>query len=146
VSGHYLGRIKVLAGKRDEQGAITMTNELPAVATSLGSDGDSLSDARVPSLPAAVWVRKVFLDVEMPPRFVLECLTPDGSWIDWGLYEAATFDREADGTYVSATGVGSPMFIRCLRQDGSVVYVVDGAGEPFTYRLVAFPGGGNSER
>lgn len=144
--GDYLGRIKVLAGKRDEQGAITMTNELPAVATSLGSDGDSLSDARVPSLPAAVWVRKVFLDVEMPPRFVLECLTPDGSWIDWGLYEAATFDREADGTYVSATGVGSPMFIRCLRQDGPVVYVVDGAGEPFTYRLVAFPGGGYSER
>jgi hypothetical protein len=202
----YLGRIRILAVKRDEQGALTVTTELPATKptldsgssaqsdagscvsvsvlrdrrrttgtspsegvvtvpaaepswrggfhidpTSLGSDGagpsvTSLSDARLPSLPAAARIRNMFLKVEMPPRFVLECLTPDGSWIDWGLYEAATFDREADGTYVSATGVGSPLFIRCLRQDGSVVYVVDGAGEPFTYRLVAFPGGGYSER
>lgn len=37
------------------------------------------------------------------------------------------------------------MFIRCLRQDGSVVYVVDGGGDPYTYRLVPFPGGGYTE-
>ncbi len=26
---------------------------------------------------------KPFIDIEMPGEFVLECLTPDGNWIDW---------------------------------------------------------------
>jgi hypothetical protein len=28
-----------------------------------------------------------FLDVNMPDRFVLECLTAEGDWIDWGTTE-----------------------------------------------------------
>jgi len=34
------------------------------------------------------------------------------------------------------------MFIRCLRQEGKVIYIVDGAGDPFTCRLVPLPGDG----
>lgn len=71
---------------------------------------------------------------------MLECLTADGSWIDWGLYRAGDFERQEDGAYLSAIE-GSPMWLRCLRQDGSVVYVVDGGGDPFAYRLVPFPSG-----
>jgi hypothetical protein len=63
---------------------------------------------------------------------------PKRAWIDWGRYQAADFARCDDGAYVN-TMAGSPMWIRCLRQDGSVVYVVDGQGDPYTYRLVAFP-------
>jgi len=33
----------------------------------------------------------------------------------------------------------------CLRQDGAVLYVVGGDKQPYTYRLVSFPGGGYSE-
>jgi hypothetical protein len=80
----------------------------------------------------------MFREVAMPDHFVLECLTSDGSWIDWGLYESSAFDRLSDGTYLCTTG-GSPMYLRCLRQDGSVLYVLDGAGDPYTYRLVPFP-------
>lgn len=79
-----------------------------------------------------------FIDIEMPEEFVLESLTPDGGWIDWGLYRAGDFERGEDGLYV-AQGFGSPLWLRCLRQDGSVIHVVDGAGAPFTYRLVPFP-------
>jgi hypothetical protein len=63
-----------------------------------------------------------FLDVDMPDNFVLECLTDTGGWIDW-----------AKGR------------IRCLRQDGTVLYCIDGGGLPYTYRLVPFPGGGYGE-
>lgn len=84
-----------------------------------------------------------YRDVDMPERFVLECLTGTGAWIDSGLYHAEAFQRDADGTYVFA-GDGSPLYLRCLRQDGCVIYVVDGAGDPYTYRLVPFPGGGYS--
>ena len=31
------------------------------------------------------------------------------------------------------------LFLRCLRQDGLVVYTEDGPGDPYTYRLVALP-------
>jgi hypothetical protein len=82
--------------------------------------------------------RRRYVDITMPRQFVLETLTGEGDWIDWGLYAASDFQRLDDGTYVAA-GEGSPLFLRCLRQDRSVVYVVDGGGEPFTYRLVSFP-------
>jgi hypothetical protein len=84
-----------------------------------------------------------YRDIDMPERFVLECLTDTGAWIDWGLYHAEAFERDDDGTYVFG-GDGSPLYLRCLRQDGCVIYVVDGAGDPYTYRLVPFPGGGYS--
>lgn len=87
----------------------------------------------------------LFHTVRMPERFVLEVLTADGSWIDWGLFRADGFERHDDGAYLNAAGGGSPMWIRCLRQDGNVVYVLDGAGDPFVYRLVTFPGGGYHE-
>lgn len=77
----------------------------------------------------------------MPARFVLEYLTPDGEWMDWGLFGADDFQRQSDGAYLNA-GEGSPLWLRCLRQDGAVLYTVDGAGDPYTYRLVPFPGGG----
>jgi len=83
-------------------------------------------------------VPKPFIDIEMPEEFVLECLTADGEWIDWGLYRADDFERGEGGLYVAHV-VGSPLWLRCLRQDGSGIYVVDGGGEPFTYRLVPFP-------
>lgn len=77
----------------------------------------------------------MFLGIDMPRRFVLEVLTGDGEWIEHGRFDAASFAREPDGTYISAIGEGSPMHLRCLRQEGSVVHVVDGGGEPYTYRL-----------
>lgn len=85
-----------------------------------------------------------FAKVEMPERFVLEFLTGTGEWMDWGLFDAALFEREADGSYVCIGHGGSPLILRCLRQEGPVLYVIDGAGDPFTYRLVPFPGGGYS--
>lgn len=81
----------------------------------------------------------------MPDRFVLECLTRDGSWIDFGAFESSLFERGDDGTYVCAGHGGSPIFIRCVRQDGSVIYVLDGRGQPFTYRLVPLSTSGDAE-
>lgn len=79
-----------------------------------------------------------YLDIDMPERFVLECLTDTGAWIDWGLSHADVFQQDDDGTYVFS-GDGSPLYLRCQRQDGCVIYVVDGAGDPYTYRLVPLP-------
>lgn len=79
-----------------------------------------------------------FIDVELPARFVLECLNEHGEWIDWGLYRCEDFARQEDGAYLAA-GDGSPMWIRCLRQDGRIIYCIDGAGLPYTYRLHLFP-------
>jgi hypothetical protein len=62
-------------------------------------------------------------------------LTDTGAWIDWGRYDADVFRQDDDGTYVSS-GDGSPLYLRCQRQDGRVIYVLDGAGDPYTYRLV----------
>ena len=72
----------------------------------------------------------------MPAEFVLECLTETGAWIEWGCYLADDFERQDDGAYLNARE-GSPMWLRCLRQEGCVVYVVDGHGDPYTYRLVS---------
>jgi spore coat protein CotH len=79
----------------------------------------------------------------MPERFVLEFLTDTGEWLDHSPYDADSFDRGDDGTYMCLDH-GSPLYLRCLRQDGSVIYVIDHSGDPFTYRLVPFPGGGYS--
>ena len=89
-------------------------------------------------------VFQTFLDVQMPERFVLECLTSDGEWLDHGLFQADEFERQADGAYLNAKD-GSPMWLRCLGQDGRIVYSVDGGGGPHAYRLVSFPGGGYEE-
>lgn len=81
-----------------------------------------------------------YLDIVMPDDFILE--VPDESdagWVDHGRYQARLFDRLEDGTYVCAGHGGSPLFLRCVRQDGEVIEVLDGAGERFSYRLVAFP-------
>lgn len=78
--------------------------------------------------------------IEMPEQFVLECLTGTGSWSESGRFPAELFAREDDGSYVCSGHGGSPVLLRCLRQDGDVIYVVDGAGDPYTYRLVQTPG------
>ena len=75
----------------------------------------------------------------MPDEFVLESLDAEGSWIDAGRFRSGDFDRLEDGTYVCSTGAGTPLWLRCVRQDGSVIYVVDGEGNPYTYRLHPFP-------
>lgn len=88
-----------------------------------------------------------FIDIAMPDQFVLQTRDAgdaqgrrqDG-WIDWGLYRAADFGRDEDGTYVSSTGGGSPLFLRCTSQEGDVIHVVDGAGGEHVYRLVPYPG------
>ena len=49
------------------------------------------------------------------------------------------FDRLERGAYVCAGHGGSPIWLRCLRQEGSVIYVLDGGGDPYTYRLHPFP-------
>jgi hypothetical protein len=80
-----------------------------------------------------------FIDIAMPTAFVLEVQSEDGGWIDYGLYRPEMFGRLPDGSYVCAGHGGSPLFLRCLRQEGDVVDVVDGGGEPFAYRLCPFP-------
>jgi len=87
--------------------------------------------------------RRKYRDIDMPDQFVLECLTDTGAWIDWGIYRADGFARGEDGTYLYS-GDGSPLYLRCRRQDGCVIYVDDGAGDPYTYRLVTYPGGRHS--
>ena len=76
-----------------------------------------------------------YVGIDMPDVFELEALTETGEWIVWGRYEPSMFGRLEDGTYVCAGYGGSPLFLRCLRQAGSVIYVLDGGGEPYTYRL-----------
>jgi hypothetical protein len=45
-----------------------------------------------------------YLDINMPERFVLECLTDTGAWIDWGLYHADVLQQDAARlTHLSAT-------------------------------------------
>jgi hypothetical protein len=105
----------------------------PALALGFAGENNGYRSAGMPRR------RRRYIDVEMPERFVLEVLTPQGEWLDWGLYDSSSFVRLRDGTYLSATE-GSPLYLRCLRQDGSVSYVMDGGGNPFTYRLVPFPG------
>lgn len=72
----------------------------------------------------------------MPGHFALETLSPQGEWVLHGIFAADMFDRGDDGSYVCTGHGGSPLYLRCLRQNGSVVYVLDGGGDPFTYRLV----------
>ena len=82
--------------------------------------------------------KRRYRSIDMPGRFVLEVMTGTGDWIDWGLYNAADFARDEDGAYF-CQGDGSPLWLRCRRQDGSVLYVAGGGGEPQVYRMVPFP-------
>jgi hypothetical protein len=84
-------------------------------------------------------VAPTFIDIDMPEAFELETPTESGEWIVWGGYEAWMFDRLDDGTYVCAGHGGSPLFLRCLRQRGAVIDVIDGTGTSFTYRLTPVP-------
>lgn len=78
----------------------------------------------------------------MPDEFILEVQDDEGRWTDHGFFRAHDFERRDDGAYLCVLGAGSPLRLRCLRQDSDLVDVVDGGGEWFTYRLVPFPGGG----
>lgn len=80
-----------------------------------------------------------FLDIKLPEEFVLEVPAEAGGWTDYGLYRADQFGRDDDGTYVCAGYGASPLFLRCVRQRGDVIEVLDGTGAQFTYRLVPFP-------
>jgi hypothetical protein len=82
-----------------------------------------------------------YLAFDLPDEFVLEHETRDGGWIDHGRYNARDFQRLDDGAYVCSAG-GSPTWLRCLRRDGDVLTVADGAGRPYRARIVPFPGGG----
>ena len=97
----------------------------------------ALVDGLAQDVTTSVPIRR-YRPIDMPDRFVLEVLTDEGEWIDSGLYAAADFAVSDDGAYV-CQGAGSPMWLRCLRQDNAVVYVVDGGGDPYVYRLVPFP-------
>jgi hypothetical protein len=76
-----------------------------------------------------------YIDIDMPEVFELETLSEGGEWIVWGRFEASMFGRLEDGAYVCAGHGGSPVFLRCLRQDGSIIDVVDGCGDTYRYRL-----------
>jgi hypothetical protein len=79
-----------------------------------------------------------FIDIDMPDEFVLEVPDGHGGWIDWGLYRARDFERQPDGAYLCASE-GSPLWLRCQRQHGDLIDVVDGGGDRFTYRLAPYP-------
>ena len=86
-----------------------------------------------------------FLPLDLPERFVVEVPDGEGGWTDYGLYDAAKFERLENGALV-CTGWGpTPFYLRCIRQEGNVIDVLDGVGEQYTYRIVPFPGGGYSE-
>ena len=81
----------------------------------------------------------------MPPVFVLETLDERGEWIDWARCPADAFMRTDDGAYLCTSG-SSGLWLRCVRQDGAVLYCVDGGGSPFTYRLCPYPSARYSPR
>ena len=78
-----------------------------------------------------------FLDVELPARFVLQVERQRGGWVEHGIYDASGFARNDDGSYVCAGHGLSPTFLRCVKREGDVITVPDGAGQPFRYRIVA---------
>lgn len=77
-----------------------------------------------------------YLDVDMPEAFVLEFMTPQGTWMDEGWYMARAFQRLPDGMYVCSLE-GTLQKIRCVEKlpDGSFIHL-DGGGERHHYRLV----------
>jgi hypothetical protein len=79
----------------------------------------------------------LFIELQLPRRFILEVQTADGGWIDHGIYDAEVFIRIEDGSYVCAGYGGSPTYLRCISRDRDVITVLDGAGDPFRYRIVA---------
>jgi hypothetical protein len=77
-----------------------------------------------------------FLKITMPDRFILDVRRDDGTWIDWGIFDAELFARLPDGSYVCAGHGPSTMWLRCIAQRGEVLEVLDGAGGRHHYRLV----------
>ena len=84
--------------------------------------------------------------LELPERFILEVQDGKFGWMDHGLLEADKFALQEDGTLACTGRGGSPLFPRCIHQQGNVIDVLDGGGDQYTYRLVPFPGGGYTER
>jgi hypothetical protein len=89
--------------------------------------------SRVPSGPDPTLS---FRAIQLPEQFGLEALTSDGAWIEFGRYAGDMFSRLEDGSYVCAGWGASPLFLRVVRQDGVVLYVLDGGGQPYAYRFV----------
>lgn len=74
----------------------------------------------------------------MPDAFVLEA--PAGSGWDQGYYQASWFGRdEEEGYYVCSGYGGSPLFLRCIKQEGDVITCVGEGTEKdqrYEYRMV----------
>jgi hypothetical protein len=80
-----------------------------------------------------------YVALELPTRFALSSLGDDGAWTAWGEFRAADFSRLDDGSYLCSGYGGSPVYLRCTRQEGSVIECIDGGGELHTYRLEPCP-------
>jgi len=81
--------------------------------------------------------RSGFVAIAMPERFVLEAEQNDGSLVDHGLYRADDFTRTDDGAYVNAGHGGSPIWLRCVGQNGAWIVCLDGSDMRRRYRLRA---------
>ena len=79
----------------------------------------------------------LFIELQLPRRFILEVQTAGGGWIDHGVYDAEVFVRVEDGSYVCAGYGWSPTYLRCISRDRDVITVLDGDGDAFRYRIVA---------
>lgn len=79
-----------------------------------------------------------FLEVAIPPQFVVESLDDHGAWVAGNGYLAEDCARLDDGSYCCGNrSGGSPLWIRCVAVlDDSFIHL-DGGGRPFRYRLVA---------
>ena len=83
---------------------------------------------------------EAFLEVDLPPHFVVESVTDAGTWIDGNGYLARDCNRLEDGSYVCGSrGGGSPQAIRCVAHLPDSFIHLDGGGRPWRYRLVPQP-------
>lgn len=88
-----------------------------------------------------------FVPPALPERFILEVPDGEGAWIDEGLWRADQFvplDGTPGAVYAQQPS-GRPQILRCIRQYGDLIDVLDGSGEQYTYRIVPFPAGGYTE-
>jgi len=79
-----------------------------------------------------------FLDLEIPDWFVLDALTEEHGWLDWGFYGRHQVERLEDGSYV-CLGDGVPIYLRCLAHRDEGFDAVDGTGRRLIYRLRPHP-------
>jgi hypothetical protein len=75
----------------------------------------------------------------MPAHFVLEGKSASGEWLDWGVFASEWFQLQPDGAYLCAGHGGSRVWLRCVREEGDELVVVDGGGELHRWRLRATP-------